>query len=66
MTQEQHNALLKQLLGKNLKANPEVCGLFYSDNIESYQRLFYFFLNCTSILIQKKKWDFNDFFFTGY
>lgn len=43
MTQEQHNALLKQLLGKNLKANPEVCGLFYSDNIESYQKLFYFF-----------------------
>lgn len=52
MTQEQHNALLKQLLGKNLKVNPEVCRLFYIDiNVKYYQELF-FFLNSTSTLIQ--------------
>lgn len=46
MTQEQHNALLKQLLGKNLKVNPEVCTgrLFYTDiNVKYYQELFFFF-----------------------
>lgn len=44
MTQEQHNALLKQLLGKNLKVNPEVCRPFYTDiNVKYYQELFFFF-----------------------